>query len=122
MRFKSLNIYLLITIIFGLISLFVYTFFYSPTEISLLEDNTEYLEKVVSLKGTLKDLSLVSNNSFFYICSYSKCLKAVYFNIPSKDYDLLKQAILNNQQVKVTGKYTIYREAEEIIVYKFEVQ
>ncbi len=122
MTFKSLNIYLIILTVTSLFILFLYTFFYTPLEISLLENNTLHLEKVVSVSGNLKNLELKENNLFLEACNYSKCLKAVYFNISKNNHELLNNAYLYNKQVKLTGKYTLYNKKEEIIIYKFEVK
>lgn len=122
MNFKNLNKYLIILVVFGLFLLFLHTIFYTPKEISLLEDNTKYLNKVVAIEGVLKNLNLKNNHLFFEICEFSRCLTLVYFNISSKNLELLNEANLKNKTVKVIGNLELYNQKQQIIVYKFEVK
>ncbi len=122
MDLKSFNYFLIILTIIGLLTLFLYTFFYSPKEISLLEDNKLYLDKVILLSGTIKNYSLKENHLFFSVCNYSKCVPVVYFNVSKNNSNKIYAAYLEKKTVKVTGKYILYNQKEEIILYKYEVK
>jgi hypothetical protein len=122
MNFKSLNYFIIVLTVIGLLSLFLYTFFYNPKEISLLEDNTKYLDKVISVSGTIKNYNLRENNLFFEVCNYSKCMPVVYFNVSKNNSQTIKDIYLLKKEIKVTGKYILYNQKQEVILYKYEVK
>jgi hypothetical protein len=122
MNFKSLNYFIIVLTVIGLLSLFLYTFFYNPKEISLLEDNTKYLDKVISVSGTIKNYNLRENNLFFEVCNYSKCMPVVYFNVSKNNSQIIKDIYLLKKEIKVSGKYTLYNQKQEVILYKYEVK
>jgi len=120
MNIKTFNYSLIVLTVIGLFLLYLSTFLNTPLSLDLTKDNTENLEKVVSVSGTIKNFNLKKNNLFFEVCNYSKCLTAVYFNISKSNLELIENIHLSNKQIKVTGKYTLYNDKKEIIVYKFE--
>lgn len=121
MEIKTFNYVLIILTVIGLFTLYLYTSFSTPLEISLLDNNLEHLEKVVLVSGTIKNFTPKNNHLFFEVCNYSKCLKAVYFNISKNNLSFLESAYILNKSINLTGKYTLYNDKPEIIIYKYEV-
>lgn len=113
-----------LVIIVSVISLFllsIYTYYYSSPSFSVydfvhLTDSDKYLEKTMSLSGTIREPIIKENHLFFELCSGSTCVFGVIFNY--KDFQ--KQIIFNNQTIKVTGKYTIFNNQKEIIVSRLD--
>ncbi len=112
--FKRLVI--LISVI-AIIVLTIYTYFYTPKTYSVYDfvnrDTDHYLEKTISLYGTIRNPEIRNNHLFFNICSGATCVGCVIFNY--KDFQ--KEIIFNNTTIKVTGKYTIFNNNHEIIVH-----
>ncbi len=113
-----------LVIIVSVISLFLlstYTYYYSPPSFSVSDfihtmDSDKYLEKTISLSGTIRDPLVKENHLFFKVCSGATCVLGVIFNY--KDFQ--KQMVFNNQTIKVTGKYTIFNKQKEIIVSRLD--
>jgi hypothetical protein len=105
----------------GVLLLLMYTHYYSPKTFSVyefihLQDTDNYLEKTVSLFGTVRDPIIKQNHLFFNICSGSTCVLCVVFNYN----DLQKNLVFNNKKIKVSGKHTIFNNKKEIIVQRLD--
>lgn len=122
MNVDRLNFVLIILTVISLFALFLFTVFFKVPEISLLENNSLYLEKVISVTGKINLLEIKGENLFFSICHFSKCLPVVYFNPSKANILFLEDAYLRKNNLKVTGKLTIYNNKEEVILYKYEIK
>jgi len=117
---KKLNLFLIFTIIISLLIFLFCTLFFKAPILDLLSPDSSLLEQVVLVSGNLKDFSLENNNLFFKICNLSSCIDVVYFNPSKTNVDLLQNAFSFKKEIKITGKYTLYQNKPEIILYKFE--
>lgn len=121
MNVEKLNIYLIILTIISLFLLFIFSYLYKPTEITVTKDLSNYLNKVVSISGNIKEITLKENNLFFNICDFSRCVKIVYFNPSKNSKDIINSAYANKKKINVTGKVELYNNEFEIILYKYKV-
>lgn len=122
MNSKKFNIFLIIFLLLGFVLFFLKILFYSPPLISLLEDNQGFVEKVVNVSGTLKNIEVKDKLVFFEVCELSRCLDVVYFNPSKKNKELLGNASVLRKKILLNGKLTIYENSLELILYKFEVE
>ena len=119
---KLLNQLLVIFVIIGLFCLLLYTLFFKPPVLEVLDLDDSYLEQVVSVSGTVKNLKEINNNLFFNLCNYSACVKVVYFNFSQNNYSLINESFSFKKKATVIGKFTLYEKEKEIILYKFEIE
>ena len=121
-----MNIYVLkklviIISISGILFLIIYSYFFNINTYSVSDflhsaERDKFLEKSVSLYGTIREPQIRNTHLFFRLCSGSSCIDCVIFNY--KQFQ--KEIIFNTSKIKVTGKYTIYNDLPEIIVNRLE--
>jgi len=111
---------IIIASILGVLLLFFLSKTYDPPLLDLTEDNSMFLEKVVMVCGTIKNLEKNKNNLFFEVCDKSKCLSSVYFNIGNKENKYLTNNFLNSKKVCLEGRYTTYNSNPELIIFKID--
>ncbi len=120
MNTDSLRYLVIIVSIIGILLLTLQIYFYNPPEIRLVNNNTDYLDKVVTIKGIIKDVELKDNILFFKVCEYSRCLDCVIFNTSKNQTNNINSFTNSKNQIKLTGKYTLYNEKPELIVYNID--
>ncbi|MFA5745330.1 MAG: hypothetical protein WCX82_00665 [archaeon] len=115
---------IIFTCIFGLLGLFIITYFFECAEV-IVSDllSGDIKESVYVVIGQIKSIEVKSNTLFFEFCDSSNCIKAVYFNPSTRIIEKLKTAMRDNLQIKVKARFEKYYGVSEIVIYKiyFEV-
>lgn len=117
MSYKFFKNLMLIIVIIGILLIIVYTYFYQPPSLSLLNDNSNYLDKVVSITGSIKNLQEKNNVLQFQVCKYTRCIDSVLFNVSKFQESKIKSRSIDKQTTTVIGKLTEYNNSLEIMVY-----
>jgi len=123
MNLSTLKLITLIISILGVIILIISSVLYTPKNYSISElylENKVLLEKTITTSGTVSSVSYVNGNVFLSICSFSRCLPAVLFNYSEYQKSLLDASKSSSTEMTFFGKYTIYNNSPELIVYKIE--
>jgi hypothetical protein len=115
---KFFKRFIIIVAILGTLLLIFHTIFFNYHLLNFYEDNTIYLDEVVKITGKVKDITLKENILFFKVCQYSRCLDSVYFNISKSKQDLFYDMQNSKLSYEFIGKYTLYNNKPEFIVYK----
>jgi len=120
MNFKFFKNLMLIITIIGVLLIVIYTNFYEPPSLNLLKDNSKYLDKVVSITGSLKNLQTKNNVLLFQVCKHTRCVNCVLFNANKFQESKIKSQTINKLDITIVGKLTEYNNSLEIIVYEIK--
>ncbi|MBS3055837.1 MAG: exodeoxyribonuclease VII large subunit [Candidatus Aenigmarchaeota archaeon] len=97
----------IITIVVGLLSLFLVSEFYGPAKLEISSITKSMNNRLVLVQGIVTNLRISGENTFFVLERNNTGIKVVIFN---KNYN-----IENNQNIIVKGRVSIYKNQLEII-------
>jgi hypothetical protein len=123
MNLSNLKEITLIVSIIGILLLVINSYVYVPTKYYVSDiylENKNLINKTISVSGTISNISIKENILFFNVCEISKCLPAVLFNYSELQKSELESAKSKNIEQSLTGKYTLYNNSPEIIIYKID--
>ncbi len=111
----------IVSCVLGLVFLGLYTHYYQAKAFSVydfihLTDTNKYLDKTISLEGSIRYPEIRKDDLFFKLCFASTCIDCVLFRFN----DFQKNKIYDSTKIKIIGKYVIYNNQQEIIVYRLE--